>query len=99
MTVASNQPPAAVLSAYPAEFGAAAWEALGNAGGFSGARLWEGRLADGRAVCLRAWPAAGMTPERLRFIHALLDKARFGRGLAFVPAVEIARGPATWVAA
>ena len=35
--------------------------ALGNAGGFSGARFWR-VTADGQQFCLRLWPTKGHTP-------------------------------------
>jgi Ser/Thr protein kinase RdoA (MazF antagonist) len=72
-----------VLECYPAA-GEIAF-ALGNRGGFSGARLWR---AEGLAgpLCLRAWPIGGPEPERLRWIHQLM--ARAGRaGLDYVPVV------------
>lgn len=59
-------------------------ELLGNAGGHSGAQLW--RFASGRGpLVARAWPEAGMEPERLRRIHADLLRAR---GLGFIPVPE-----------
>src|SRR5688572_19497880 len=60
-------------------------EALGNAGGFSGARLW--RIAAGeRTLCLRRWPAGHPDDTRLRFIHAVLEFA--GMQLEFVPKLQ-----------
>ncbi len=56
-------------------------ESLGGAGGFSGARFWRIETAQGR-LCLRRWPAEHPTPDRLRFIHAVLQHAvanRFDR--------------------
>ncbi len=74
----------AVLARYPLSAGAPLVP-LGNRGGFSGARLWRVSTAAG-PLCLRAWPEAGPSPERLRAIHALMDAARRA-GLDFVPAV------------
>ncbi len=60
---------------------------LGSAGGFSGARFWRIE-SPGGDYCLRRWPPAdddgrrGMTPERLRFIHAVLAHAA-AQGLSF----------------
>jgi homoserine kinase type II len=68
--------------------------ALGNHGGFSGARLW--RVEVGTAsFCLRAWPPGDPTPERLHWLHDLMAAAR-GASLAFVPHV-VPVGGATFV--
>lgn len=69
-----------VLEHYPALLGGPL-TALGNRGGFSGASLW--RVGEN---CLRAWPAEGPSPERLRWIHHLMRAAR-NAGLPFVPVV------------
>jgi Ser/Thr protein kinase RdoA (MazF antagonist) len=58
-------------------------DCLGNHGGFSGARLW--RLRQGN-LCLKAWPADGISPEYLTNIHELMRLARV-TGLTFVPHV------------
>src|SRR5262249_44344089 len=68
--------------------------ALGNRGGFSGARLWRVRAHAG-ALCLRAWPA-GEPAARVLARHALMKAAR-DTGLAFVPAVVAASGGVTVV--
>jgi thiamine kinase-like enzyme len=59
--------------------------ALGNRGGFSGAKLWRVDSSAG-SFCLKAWPHKGMTCARLAWIHELMAKARSG-GLSFVPTV------------
>ena len=61
---------ARVLSQYPSVVARGALTALGNRGGFSGARLWR---MDGPAgsFCLRAWPP-DTTAERLDFVQRLL---------------------------
>jgi len=59
MVSTAERPPREVLDCYGARLAAAFWEPLGNAGGFSGARLWRGSV-DGRAYVLRAWPAGRM---------------------------------------
>ena len=56
-------------------------EALGNAGGFSGSRLWRFDSARGRLL-LRAWPGDGPDPVRLGRIHGWIGRAGT---LAFVP--------------
>src|SRR5438132_11806580 len=70
-------------------------EALGNRGGFSGARLWrcEGGLSPS---CLRAWPPGALSPQRLAWVHSLMAAARCA-GLSFVPNVFPTRSGATWV--
>ncbi len=55
---------------------------LGNAGGFSGARLWRVAASVGEC-CLRAWPA-GRTVAELRAVHTLM-RAACDAGLTFVP--------------
>jgi homoserine kinase type II len=69
--------------------------ALGNRGGFSGARLWRVQGTAG-PMCLRAWPPDGPSPDRLQFMHQLMRQAR-AAGLAFVPAVVPTRANTTWV--
>lgn len=74
-----------------------ALEPLGNAGGFSGARLWRVETAVG-PWCLRAWPIGGHTTESLRPIHRLMQQA--GRTLRFVPRLAAGRdGQATIIEA
>jgi Ser/Thr protein kinase RdoA (MazF antagonist) len=68
---------------------------LGNAGGFSGARLWRIECVNG-AACLRAWPAGSMTSDALTFLHSLMRQAR-GQGLHFVPAIHPTDDGATWI--
>jgi homoserine kinase type II len=58
---------------------------LGNRGGFSGAALWRVKQANGD-LCLRAWPIAGISEERLLEIQHLMELAR-DNGLTFIPAV------------
>jgi Ser/Thr protein kinase RdoA (MazF antagonist) len=78
-----DQPARHVLARYGLS-GAAA-HALGNHGGFSGARLW--RVEAGAAsFCLRAWPADDATPDHLARLHHLMATAR-GADLEFVPAI------------
>src|SRR4051794_20818797 len=70
-------------------------EALGNRGGFSGARLWRCQGALGPS-CLRAWPLGGPSSQRLAWLHPLMATARRA-GLSFVPDVFPTRSGATWV--
>ncbi len=85
-----------VLAQFPGASGCAKINPQGNLGGFSGARLWRVE-SDGGNLCLRAWPAQGMTSDRLSGIHYLMAKAR-NAGLPFVPAVLKDRRGASWVA-
>lgn len=61
----------AVLRLFPQIGSSPRCEARGNAGGFSGADIWR-VVADGVALCLRAWPEEGPTAERLAWIHRVL---------------------------
>ncbi|MCE9530003.1 MAG: phosphotransferase [Planctomycetes bacterium] len=82
-----------VLEFYPPEAAESSWAALGNAGGFSGARLWRGETADGRQLCLRAWPFARMKEDRLNRIHRAIAACH----LPFVPElIETTEGN-TWL--
>ncbi len=71
-----------VLAQYPTA-GIYEIQALGSAGGFSGARLWKLRTETGE-LCLRRWPAEHPTPARLTQIHRVLRHVR-DRGCQFVP--------------
>jgi Ser/Thr protein kinase RdoA (MazF antagonist) len=72
-----------VLAAYPPQYQPRDVEDLGAAGGFSGARFW--RLATPAGVlCLRRWPADHPSPERLSYIHAVLQHAH-RQGVAVIP--------------
>jgi Ser/Thr protein kinase RdoA (MazF antagonist) len=73
-----------VLAQYPTAMQGSATP-LGNHGGFSGASLFRVQAPAGD-LCLRAWPA-DVTPERLTFIHALMQRAR-DQGLRFVPRIH-----------
>jgi homoserine kinase type II len=71
-------------------------ESLGNAGGWSGSRIWKveavgnalrgvpGTAALPEFLCLRRWPQEHPTPERLRLIHDVLERV-FQGGLHVVP--------------
>jgi Ser/Thr protein kinase RdoA (MazF antagonist) len=71
-----------VLSCYAPEIAHATWTPLGNAGGFSGARIWRGQAQDGRRLCLREWPALRTTEDRLQEIHVAMRQLA---ELPFVP--------------
>ena len=74
-----------VLAAYPDELRSAEIESLGAAGGFSGARFWRVR-SDAGLFCLRRWPRAHPSAERLEFIQAVLWHVdREGFALAPLP--------------
>lgn len=62
-----------VLGEYALVVSTADWKPLGNAGGFSGARIYRGVSAEGHRLCLRNWPLGKMNEERLRHIHKAQD--------------------------
>jgi Ser/Thr protein kinase RdoA (MazF antagonist) len=66
-------------------------EPLGSAGGMSGAQFWRITVVRGSpdpapplTLILRRWPTESPTPDRLRFIHSVLDHA-VRRGVAVIP--------------
>jgi homoserine kinase type II len=63
-----------ILRRYPIDWPSAGVEPLGMAGGLSGAHFWRVSLP-GRELVLRRWPSEHPTPDRLRFIHAVLQHA------------------------
>src|SRR5262245_41600245 len=60
--------------------------ALGNCGGFSGAKLWRVTTQDGE-WCLKAWPPALGMAWWLNDIHRHMRQAK-DAGLAFVPGLR-----------
>jgi len=85
-----------VVSSYPTAVAKARWAPLRSAGGFSGARLWRGTVADGREFALKAHPP-GVDAGRLETIIHRWMAAATRAGLAFVPAVEHTRAGRTVV--
>ncbi len=67
-------PPSGVLDAWAASRRALSVESLANAGGFSGARFWRIDTPVGMC-CLRRWPCEHPDPNRLAWIHAVLQHA------------------------
>lgn len=59
-------------------------EPLGNAGGWSGSRVWRVSTADGRDLCLRRWPTEMQSPRHFRLIHSVLHLVD-SHGLKVVP--------------
>lgn len=85
----------AVCRAFEVQVPPEAVEPLGDAGGFSGARLW--RVTAEEAWCLRAWPIEGPTETELATIHNLMGKA--AETLPFVPRLRRqGKTGRTWVA-
>jgi Ser/Thr protein kinase RdoA (MazF antagonist) len=72
-----------ILKNYPTDCQPTAVEALGSAGGLSGARFWR-IVAPRGALVLRCWPIEHPTPAGLGFIHAVLRHVA-GRGVDFLP--------------
>lgn len=60
-----------VLAAYGEEFQPRTVEALGWAGGFSGALFWRLEAPRGK-LCLRRWPAEHPSEPQLQWIHEVL---------------------------
>jgi len=83
----------AVVAEYALD-GPVSWTTLGNAGGFSGARLWRGQRHDGTRLCLREWPNQRTTEDRLMTIHRAM---RVLARLPFVPKLCETRDGSTWV--
>jgi homoserine kinase type II len=84
-----------VLRHFPREISRGKLLALGNGGGFSGARIWRVETAND-SWCLRAWPETGPTSEQLCWIHSLMQQARHA-GLSFVPEIVPASDRSTVV--
>jgi Ser/Thr protein kinase RdoA (MazF antagonist) len=72
-----------IVGDYPADYQPQRVEPLGSAGGMSGAQFWRIESQRG-ALMLRRWPTEHPSPERLRFIHAVLFHAA-DRGVGFLP--------------
>jgi Ser/Thr protein kinase RdoA (MazF antagonist) len=68
----------------------------GNAGGFSGARLWRAKSVAGD-ICLRAWPTGAISSSRLQAVHDLM-RAASGAGLQFVPRLLKTCTNSSWLA-
>lgn len=76
---------APVLAAYPAIGRPTEVQALGNSGGFSGARFWQIITTRG-LFCLRCWPAEYPREGELDFMHRVLFHASAqGFDVAAVP--------------
>ncbi|MGO8752849.1 MAG: phosphotransferase enzyme family protein [Thermoguttaceae bacterium] len=78
-----------ILSHYPLEYRPFNIEALGFAGGFSGAFFWRMETPAGK-YCLRRWPREHPSEEGVRFIHALLRHV-WTAGFPFVPVPRATR--------
>jgi Ser/Thr protein kinase RdoA (MazF antagonist) len=72
-----------VLAEFPADLQPLQVEFLASAGGMSGAQFWRITSPRGPYI-LRRWPIESPSPERLRFIHAVLKHAA-SRGIDIVP--------------
>src|SRR3954447_19156183 len=83
-----------VLERYASGGVDAVWTPMGNAGGFSGARIWRGRGSDGSELCLRSWPVGRMTSDRLLHIHHTIQVLS---ELPFIPQLYSTTDDQTWV--
>ena len=72
-----------ILATFPSSFRPLQIVALGNSGGFSGARLWRVDTPQG-IVCVRRWPSVHPTEQHLCWIHSVLTGVR-RKGCDFVP--------------
>lgn len=72
-----------VLNEYSPIFELRSVDALGNAGGFSGAALWRVVTPAG-TFALRRWPSGNPTPEQLAEMHRVLERVVMA-GINFVP--------------
>jgi Ser/Thr protein kinase RdoA (MazF antagonist) len=72
-----------ILGSFPIDPHSIRVESLGSAGGMSGAQFW--RVATERGMlCLRRWPLEHPSPQRLAFIHDVMQHAT-RRGISFIP--------------
>lgn len=84
-----------ILADWPLRQPVLSVEALGNAGGFSGSRLW--RVAAGSSEwCLRRWPSEHPGASQLGWIHHVLRQVA-GQDCPFVPVPLTTRESGTWV--
>ncbi len=75
---------AAVLNQYGVNANAVRHlEPLANAGGWSGSRLWRVTAQSGDILCLRRWSTEHPSPERLAWMHDVLQ--RVAPNLPIVP--------------
>lgn len=88
-----SDPPGHILARYPFLVPNSI-HALKPADSFSGAALWK--IESSATFCLKAWPITDIAPERLGWIHRLMQHARRA-GLSFVPDVMAARDGSTWL--
>ncbi len=78
-----------ILSQYPPSVAADRWTPLGSAGGFSGARIWQGVTLDRRTFALKAFPI-GTDASQLKRVHWWMLSA-CAAGVDIIPFVESAR--------
>jgi homoserine kinase type II len=97
-----------ILERFPPDCHPLHIEPLGSAGGMSGAQFWRINApipvvrgspdpAHVRTLLVRRWPAEHPTPQRLRFIHAVLQHAA-QRGIPFLPLPIATRSGQSFVA-
>jgi homoserine kinase type II len=84
----------ALFERYPIDCRPTRIESLDTAGGMSGAKFWRIHAPRG-VLALRRWPAEHPTPDRLRFIHAVIQQA--GRTLDFLPVPITTRDGHTFI--
>src|SRR5262245_31081207 len=84
-----------ILERYPFDWQSVQAEALGSAGGFSGAQFWRLKTARGN-LCLRRWPREHPSAEQLREMHAVLARV-WKRGFQRFPPPQSTRDGQTYV--
>jgi Ser/Thr protein kinase RdoA (MazF antagonist) len=84
-----------VLSFYSPLYQIRDLEPLGNAGGFSGARLWKVTTPAG-VFAVRRWPPGGPTPGQLQQMHSVLERVVMA-GINYVPLPVRTSAGNTWV--
>lgn len=83
-----------VICQYPKDCQPSAFQSLGNAGGFSGARLWRLQTPLGE-LCLRRWPKS-TSHKRISFIQLIVSRAHQA-GCEFVPRAILSKSKQSWV--
>jgi Ser/Thr protein kinase RdoA (MazF antagonist) len=83
-----------VFRQYPSYLQPRTMNAVGNSGGYSGARLWRVSCELGE-ICLRAWPPS-VTTGTLQLPHECMRLAG-SAGLSFVPTLHAGTTGMTWL--
>lgn len=85
----------AVLAEFPTSAAPLRFEPVTKHGGLSGARIWRVEI-EGAYFALRQWPPNHPSPERLRFIHLVLEHT-YSHGFHKIPVPLRTRGGESFV--